>query len=112
MPGRRNSSSPCVLTHLVEDIQQPLHAVDHEDQGGNQIKVRLPDGRKLNLHVVYDTSLVEHLYGGQHEMIVAKRLVQKYGSRAAEWQTHWIDLATTQKWIVESTRLEFDNAIE
>ena len=37
-----------LLTHLVEDIHQPLHASDNEDQGGNQVKVRLPDGRSSN----------------------------------------------------------------
>ena len=85
-----------VLTHLVEDIQQPLHGSDNEDQGGNQIKVKLPDGRKVNLHTVWDTSLVERLYGRQNEMTVAKRLVQKYASRATEWQTGKIDLVTIQ----------------
>ena len=94
-----------VLTHLVEDMHQPLHASDNEDQGGNQVKVRLPDGRKLKLHAVWDTSLVERLYGGQNEMTVAKRLVQKYASRATEWQTGRIDLATIQAWIEESTHL-------
>jgi hypothetical protein len=94
-----------VLTHLVEDIHQPLHGADHEDQGGNQIKVKLPDGRKVNLHTVWDTSLLERLYGGQNEMTVAKRLVQKYASRATEWQTGTMNLVTIQAWVAESTRL-------
>jgi hypothetical protein len=94
-----------VLTHLVEDIHQPLHGADNEDQGGNQIKVKLPDGRKVNLHTVWDTSLLERLYGGQNEMTVAKRLVQKYASRATEWQTGTMNLVTIQAWVAESTRL-------
>jgi nuclease S1 len=94
-----------VLTHLGEDIHQPLHGADNEDQGGNQIQVKLPDGRKVNLHTVWDTSLVERLYGGQNEMTVAKRLVQKYASRAPEWQTGLINLVTIQAWVAESTRL-------
>jgi nuclease S1 len=94
-----------VLTHLVEDIHQPLHGADNEDQGGNQIKVKLPDGRKVNLHTVWDTSLLERLYGGQNEMSVAKRLVQKYASRATEWQTGTMNLVTIQAWVAESTRL-------
>jgi S1/P1 Nuclease len=65
-------------------------------RGGNQIKVRLPNDRKLNLHAVWDTSLVERLYGGQNELTVAQRLTQKYTSRATEWQAGKIDLVTIQ----------------
>jgi len=38
-----------VLTHLIGDIHQPLHAADHDDRGGNMIPVRLPWGRNANL---------------------------------------------------------------
>jgi hypothetical protein len=48
--------------------------------------------------------LVERLYGGQNEMTVAKRLTQKYASRATEWQAGKIDLVTIQAWVAESTR--------
>ena len=44
-----------VLTHLIGDIHQPLHAADHEDRGGNMIQVRLPWGRNANLHAAWDT---------------------------------------------------------
>jgi hypothetical protein len=57
---------------------------------------------------VWDTSLVERLYGGQNEMTVAKRLTQKYASRATEWQAGKIDLVTIQAWVAESTRLAKD----
>ena len=67
--------------------------------------MKLPDGREVNLHTVWDTSLVERLYGGQNEMTVAKRLVQQYASRAPEWQTGLINLVTIQAWVAESTRL-------
>jgi len=49
--------------------------------------------------------VIERLYGGQNEMTVAKRLTQKYASRATEWQAGTIDLATIQAWVAESTRL-------
>ena len=54
---------------------------------------------------MWDTALIERLYGGQNEMTVAKRLVQKYAPRAEEWQAGRIDLAKIQAWIEESTRL-------
>ena len=94
-----------VLTHLMGDIHQPLHAADNDDTGGNQLQVRLPDGRQMNLHAVWDTVLVERLFGGQNETTVARRLVQKYATRATEWQAGKIDLAKIQAWMRESTRL-------
>jgi S1/P1 Nuclease len=104
-PKSRKQFSVFVLTHLVGDSHQPLRGADNEDQGGNQIKVRLPDGRKQKLHAAWDTSLGERLYGGQHEKTVAKRLVQKYASRAEEWQAGRIDLIKIQAWVAESTHL-------
>ena len=94
-----------VLTHLVGDMHQPLHAADHEDRGGNEIKVLLPDGRKTNLHAAWDTSLVEHLYGGQNDMTVATRLMQQYASHATAWQAGNVDLATMQAWIDDANHL-------
>jgi hypothetical protein len=94
-----------VLAHLMGDIHQPLHAADNDDRGGNQIKVSLPDGRKMNLHALWDTPLVERLFGGQNELTVARSLVQKYAARATEWQAGKIDLAKIQAWISESNQL-------
>jgi S1/P1 Nuclease len=94
-----------VLTHLMGDIHQPLHAADNDDTGGNQLKVHLPDGRQMNLHAVWDTALVERLFGGQNETTVARRLVQKYATRATQWQAGKIDLAKIQAWMSESTQL-------
>ncbi|HUC97485.1 MAG TPA: S1/P1 nuclease, partial [Candidatus Polarisedimenticolaceae bacterium] len=46
------------VAHLVGDIHQPLHAGFAEDRGGNSIAVRF-NGRKENLHSLWDTALVE-----------------------------------------------------
>jgi transposase-like protein len=43
-------------------MHQPLHAADNEERGGNQIKIRPPDGRTMNLHAAWDTALVERRY--------------------------------------------------
>ena len=91
-----------VLTHLLGDIHQPLHAADNDDRGGNEIKVQLPDGRKMNLHEAWDTSLVEGRFGGQNEVTVAQGLRQKYAAHAAEWQTGPVNLVTIQTWVGES----------
>jgi hypothetical protein len=50
------------LIHFVADLHQPLHAIDSHDRGGNDVHVvldgRLPPPRPLNLHAVWDTTLI------------------------------------------------------
>jgi hypothetical protein len=66
-PRSRKLFAIFVLTHLVGDIHQPLHAV-------------------------WDTSLVEGLYRRQNEMTVAKRLVLQYAVPTGAWQAGRLDL--------------------
>jgi hypothetical protein len=61
------------ITHIIGDIHQPLHAGFHSDTGGNQVIVSffgqqtrtdltvegVPDGRPINLHVVWDYNIIE-----------------------------------------------------
>ena len=46
------------IAHLVGDIHQPLHAGFAEDRGGNSVDGGF-NGRKENLHSLWDTTLVE-----------------------------------------------------
>src|SRR5215471_19982008 len=82
-----------VVTHLIADIHQPLHAADRDDRGGNMIQVRLPWGRNANLHGAWDTDFIEHALGGKNEKRVAHELLLKFDSRKADWQT-----GTIQAW--------------
>lgn len=47
-----------MLTHLIGDIHQPLHAGKKDDLGGNLIKVKWFDER-TNLHKVWDDGLID-----------------------------------------------------
>jgi hypothetical protein len=49
---------PRFIAHLIGDIHQPLHAGFAEDRGGNSVEVRF-NGRKENLHSLWDRALVE-----------------------------------------------------
>ena len=59
----------------VGDIHQPLHAADHEDQGGNQVKV-LFGNRTVGsaLHSFWDTEVVKR--NGSDPATVARSLDQ------------------------------------
>jgi hypothetical protein len=49
------------LLHLVGDLHQPLHAADHHDRGGNQVRVKGAGSPPGNLHHYWDTVFVERL---------------------------------------------------
>jgi hypothetical protein len=88
-----------VLGHLIADIHQPLHAGDNADRGGNDVKIRLPDGRIVSLHFVWDVTLVEQVLGGASDDHLARTLLTTYAGRAAEWRT-----GDAGAWITESNQ--------
>lgn len=47
------------VVHLAGDIQQPMHAVDNDDKGGNTVQVQF-FGVGTNLHSVWDGRVIEH----------------------------------------------------
>ena len=55
------------VTHLVGDRHQPLHAGFAVDRGDNSVEVRF-NGRKENLHSLWDTALVELEQGTPSEI--------------------------------------------
>jgi hypothetical protein len=96
-----------VLTHLIGDIHQPLHASDNNDTGGNDIKVDLPTPPiavtldRLNLHSLWDTEMVERLFTEPDETKTARNLIAKFASKAES--AGWKDgSGTAAAWIVES----------
>lgn len=102
------------VVHFVGDIHQPLHTEDVA-RGGNGIPV-LFDGRRLNLHHVWDTSIAEKMVGGVRRRpydeakrwagaLTAEIAGGKFASRKADWlrATDLSDpLATALAWAIES----------
>lgn len=59
------------LIHLVADVHQPLHAVDNDDRGGNQVRITI--GRqRASLHRIWDGEVVEAL--GRDSAAIAGRI--------------------------------------
>ena len=80
-----------VLVHVVGDIHQPLHASDHDDGGGNGVRVAfvLPNGetKKSNLHTAWDTDFVRLAFDTTDERVIAKQLVDGVSAeQLKEWQ--------------------------
>ncbi|HET7314504.1 S1/P1 nuclease [Salinisphaera sp.] len=56
------------VVHFVADIQQPLHAENHHDAGGNDVDLTY-FGDQSNLHALWDSGILEHalhLHVGRH----------------------------------------------
>ncbi|WP_423820548.1 S1/P1 nuclease [Salinisphaera sp. SPP-AMP-43] len=46
------------LVHFVGDVQQPLHAEDDDDKGGNEVELSY-FGHPTNLHAIWDSGIVD-----------------------------------------------------
>jgi hypothetical protein len=90
------------LLHLIGDLHQPLHAANHHDHGGNDVRVATAGTRAGTLHHYWDTVFVERL--GTHADEVAVRLTAAITARQrsawssgspADWARQSFDVART-----------------
>ncbi len=97
-----------VLVHLVGDVHQPLHASDHDDRGGNDVRVSftLPSGqqRQVNLHSAWDTDFVRAAFTTQDERKIARQLV----SNAGEATIRAMQKGAAAQWMAESYAIAQD----
>jgi hypothetical protein len=77
------------ILHFVGDLHQPLHSSDHNDRGGNSVKVIVdgfPHRSKDELHGFLDTQFVDAL--GTPPTALAKSLLSGITpSQAKQWAT-------------------------
>lgn len=61
LPRRERVMALAFLVHFVGDLHMPLHAGEHQDRGGNDIKAAygIYASDRLNLHTIWDTPLAE-----------------------------------------------------
>src|SRR5687767_13230315 len=90
------------IAHLVGDIHQPLHAGFAEDRGGNSVEVRF-NGRKENLHSLWDTGLVELEQGtpaeiaGRIQAVVSIDEIQQWQQGSpADWALESLAIVRAQ----------------
>jgi hypothetical protein len=57
------------LVHFVGDLHQPLHCIDDNDHGGNELEVRVSGRlRKTDLHTVWDSLVLQDAMG-RHKVV-------------------------------------------
>ncbi|KAK6586799.1 hypothetical protein PZA11_000089 [Diplocarpon coronariae] len=112
--GEQGCVVGAIQNYLVGDIHQPLH-VENMARGGNGIGV-LFDGKHVNLHHVWDTSIAEQIVGGYALPFAeawAENLTRairegEYKSLAPAW-LEGVDLAdpvtTSLGWAEETNKL-------
>lgn len=111
-PVRTRNEALKWITHLVGDLHQPLHASDHDDKGGNDVKITffgkrmdVVDGRPqapYNLHTAWDRLIPYRLFddGGGYDHFLAER-------PAAETRRAW-EAGNIESWTIESFVLARD----
>jgi hypothetical protein len=90
------------ILHFVGDLHQPLHAADHEDQGGNCVKLDLGGPRPSNLHSYWDTGILASI--GTDAGDIARKLkpqITKAQRKA------WVQ-GSYETWAFESFRIAQD----
>ena len=86
------------IAHLVGDLQQPLHAGNGTDKGGNDVSVTYA-GKQTNLHAVWDSGLVDE------EQLSYSELAQWLGARITPDMAKAWGSADPAVWIAESAAL-------
>ena len=102
LPERERVMAIVLLVHLVGDLHQPLHAVDHKDDGGGN-GARTDYGvvtyPRLSLHRVWDGYLPERAISTSPSLVraypTAERAALAAGS-VADWRRESWDIARTQ----------------
>jgi hypothetical protein len=86
------------LVHFVGDLHQPLHCEDHDDQGGNKVRV-WAWGRETNLHAIWDSGILDHmaeedsLFWTLSEAETPAHVTEWSGGTVAQWAEESFHLA-------------------
>lgn len=62
------------VTHFIEDATQPLHCINDQDRGGNDVNVTYHGQSDWNLHSLWDTKLLQEDMGSRSMKTFEKQL--------------------------------------
>jgi len=60
-PFNKKEEALWFVGHLVGDIHQPMHAGYPEDLGGNRHFLKFENGKKTNMHKLWDGQIIDHM---------------------------------------------------
>lgn len=86
------------IVHIIGDLQQPLHAGNGSDKGGNDVKVTF-NGKPTNLHALWDRALVDD------EQLSYSEMAAWLGNRITPADVKAWSTTDPRVWIAESAEL-------
>lgn len=102
LPREERREALMFLLHFIGDLHQPLHCGFADDLGANRVPV-LHDGRRFNLHRIWDTEILgTHLEGAPDELAEALWACFSDEDRAA-----WAAVGDPRDWVAESRAVIF-----
>ena len=105
-PAAARARALRIVVHVLADVHQPLHAADHDDRGGNAVRVNV--GRRVrpkSLHHAWDNDFVRRALRGEPLPQFAAELVAEHRSRIGRIQS-----GELRDWMDESTAIARDYA--
>jgi hypothetical protein len=100
LPANVRLEALAFLIHFVGDLHQPLHAGDHSDRGGNDLKASYGVMPGYNLHSVWDGLLADRAISA------APAIVRRFNQ--SEWAA--ITAGSTHDWSEENWAVSRDIA--
>ncbi|MGB5077886.1 MAG: S1/P1 nuclease [Sphingorhabdus sp.] len=93
LPAHVRLEALAFLIHFVGDLHQPLHAGDHNDRGGNDLKVKYGAIPNSNLHSVWDGLLADRAISASPPIVrrfsVAEAAVMSAGTTRDWSEENW-----------------------
>lgn len=100
LPANVRLEALAFLVHFVGDLHQPLHAGDHNDRGGNDLKASYGVMPGYNLHSVWDGLLADRAISA------APDIVRRFSS----FEKRALSAGTTRDWSEENWAVARDIA--
>lgn len=92
------------IVHFIGDLQQPLHAANNNDRGGNDVLVHMHGiSQATKLHYAWDSLFVKNNLRGRSENELARVLLSEYQAQIPALQAGNLD-----EWLAESHQLARD----
>ena len=88
------------IGHFIGDIHQPLHIGYPHDRGGNDHYLEFTDGRKTNMHSLWDGQIIEYMEEIHGKDYLSEQVDQKILKLSDSFQSNEIE-----SWAQESRNL-------
>ena len=94
------------IGHFIGDIHQPMHVGYPHDRGGNDHLLEFNDGRKTNMHSLWDGQIIEHM-----ELIHGKNYLSKQVNQKIKHFLNIVHSHEIESWAQESRNIAMKKSV-